>query len=154
MANPQHVALLKRSIWKWNQWRKRYPKIVPDFSNANLRRVQCPKVNLNGANLVEANLFKADLRGANLRGANLEKAALIMANLQGANFQGAGLQETDLIMANLQGANFQGADLRGAYFRNVNLMGAKNLSYDQMKSVGNLDETTKLPSYLKARFLR
>jgi uncharacterized protein YjbI with pentapeptide repeats len=56
MANYEHVALLKKGVDAWNEWRGQNPDIRPD---------------LGGANLSEANLSAAYLGRANLAGANL-----------------------------------------------------------------------------------
>jgi hypothetical protein len=37
MANPEHLAKLKKSIKKWNE-REANPEIVPDFTGADLSR--------------------------------------------------------------------------------------------------------------------
>jgi hypothetical protein len=37
MANDEHVALLKKGVDAWNEWRKENPEIQPDLSDANLR---------------------------------------------------------------------------------------------------------------------
>lgn len=98
MSNPEQVALLRRGVLEWNQWRKGDGAgVLPDLSQADL---------------IDANLSGADLGGANLRG-----ASLIVANLSWANLGRAILDEADLIEANLSGANLSGADLRGANFR-------------------------------------
>ena len=65
MANQNHLAVLKKGVAAWNEWRRRNPEIRPDLS---------------GANLGGANLSGADLRGVylkevkNLRRKQLEKA--------------------------------------------------------------------------------
>jgi len=56
MANPEHLAILRQGVDRWNRWRTRYPDIEPD-------------------------LVQADLRGAELRGANLARAKLNWANM-------------------------------------------------------------------------
>jgi hypothetical protein len=86
MANDEHVALLKKGVDAWNEWREKNPDIHPDLSGANLRK----------ANLRKANLSEADLGGANLSGANLWRADLTMANLSGANLMFATLVRMDL----------------------------------------------------------
>ena len=79
MSNPEHVALLKKSVGEWNQWREQNSEAIP---------------NLRGANLFEANL-----RGANLEDANLQGTNLRGASLQGTNLRGASLQGGSLLMA-------------------------------------------------------
>jgi hypothetical protein len=38
MANPEHLKILERGVDAWNEWRKEHPEIVPDLSEADLRR--------------------------------------------------------------------------------------------------------------------
>ena len=66
MANPEHVALLKKSVEEWNTWREENPEIIPDLSNSNLKKFKFYK----------ALLFEANLEGADLRNTNLDKARL------------------------------------------------------------------------------
>ena len=36
MANDEHVALLKKDVEAWNEWRDANPDVRPDFSGADL----------------------------------------------------------------------------------------------------------------------
>ena len=51
MANPDHVALLKKGVSDWNAWREENQETIPDLEEANLRGAR-----LHGANLSVANL--------------------------------------------------------------------------------------------------
>src|SRR5688572_20232887 len=66
MANEEHVALLKRDVEVWNNWRDKTRDITPNLRNADLI----------GANLTGACLTLTNLSGANLSGANLTRADL------------------------------------------------------------------------------
>ncbi len=155
MADPkskkEQVELLKRSVKKWNAWRKEHPHTIPalsradlsdaDLSGANLREANLSKVDLSGANLSDADLSEARLSGANLSeayldganlreadlvGAHLYKAILSEANLKEAELRGADLSQVDLSQADLDGAHLIGASLRyahldGAHLRRANL---------------------------------
>ena len=59
MANQNHLAVLKKGVAAWNNWREKNPEIQPDLSKANLRLA-----NLREANLREAKLFQANIREA------------------------------------------------------------------------------------------
>jgi hypothetical protein len=151
MANDEHVALLKKGVQAWNEWRDENPDIRPNLSKTNLSRADLGGANLGGANLRRADLGEANLSGANLGGANLSHA-----NLSGANLGGrAYLMKANLIMAilsgaNLGGANLSGAILSGAYLKEANLSGAylteANLSGANLKeanlSGANLETST------------
>jgi hypothetical protein len=124
MASDEQLALLKRGVAAWNEWRYENANICPDLSEANL----C-EANLGGANLIHADLYMADLRKAilykaNLNGANLIQADLYMADLRKANLSGADLSGANLYKANLNGANLIEADLKGACVIWVDLRGA------------------------------
>src|SRR5690349_5877861 len=86
MADPWQLALLRRSVKKWNAWRKAHPEVRVDLSGANL----------SGANLDGANLDGANLDGANLDGAYLDGAYLYWAYLSGVYHGGATLSLADL----------------------------------------------------------
>ncbi|AJT63035.3 hypothetical protein T261_1349 [Streptomyces lydicus] len=98
-ANADHIAMLKRSVGEWNNWRKAHPGVRPALS---------------GADFYHADLRRADLSGADLRGANLSGADLQGADLSGADLSGGLLVEADLTQADLTHTNLSGAYLSGA----------------------------------------
>jgi hypothetical protein len=134
VANDKHVAMLKKGVAAWSEWRDKNPVIRPDLSGADLRganlgatvvaEANLSEANLSAANLSEANLFAANLRwatlrGADLRGANLGATDMREANLSDANLIGATLSYADLKRANLRGADLTGADLSKATLRHT-----------------------------------
>lgn len=124
MANEKQLAILKKGVKVWNEWRKENRNMDIDLQDADLSKLNLSKVDFQGANLqrvklylsrlVEANLQGVDLLNSNLRQANLQRANLRKAKLQFARLQKANLNEAILQRANLQGTNLQGADLQGA----------------------------------------
>ena len=114
MANPDHIALLKKGVVAWNKWRDEKPDIIPQLRGASL----------GGGNLNGADLSRVDLTGADLNAANLRKARLTRANLSGAKLSGAKLSGADLYEANLTEASLTEANLRGAVLSGANLSGA------------------------------
>ena len=96
MAEKTILALLRRGVGDWNDWRTAHPDTRPDLSHAGLY----------GLELANANLAGADLRRADLRGANLFGATLAGADLASADFFKATLDGADLTGANLVGARF------------------------------------------------
>ena len=95
MANPDHLAVLRKGASTWNAWRAANPEVLPD-------------------------LHRAQLQGADLREVDFR-----WADLWGANFQGTLLEKADFREAFLGYADLQGADLRDADFENAELTGVK-----------------------------
>jgi uncharacterized protein YjbI with pentapeptide repeats len=144
VANNEHVAILKKGVEAWNNWRDENPNVVPDLSGENLTKANLSGANLSwgnlrGARLIGADLTRAYLRGARLNdadlsGANLTQADLPEVNLTGADLSGAKLADADLtitimteaklIEADLTGANLSSAFLKGANLSRANLSGA------------------------------
>jgi hypothetical protein len=134
MPNEEHLAILKRGVKVWNQWREGYSD-MPDLREADLRGEDLREADLcwtqlNGADLSGANLWRADLCGAQLKRAVLCGATLSAAQLNGADFSGADLFQARLYMAILVGTNFERANLTGCAIYgisawNINLRGAQ-----------------------------
>ena len=147
MANPEHLAILKRGVEEWNAWRQ-HQEVEPDLGGAQLRGAYLREANFNGANLGGADLCRADLGGAGLREANLSKADLSAASLPIANLVGANLLGARLRAANLHGAhlvevrgasevrtmNLNGVDLSQANFSAVNLRRANLREADLLRT--------------------
>jgi len=115
MANEEHVAILKKGVAAWNEWRRENPDIRPNLSGANLRR----------AHLYGADLSGADLSGADLSRADLSEAGLSGADLSGADLSRADLSEAPLVSADLTGANLTGSRVYGVSVWRSKLEGAK-----------------------------
>jgi hypothetical protein len=129
LANPEHLAILKRGVEVWNQWRNRAldervhiaDLRKADLSGMDLRRISLVNAHLHGVNLVDADLRFADLRNvilsnANLRGAKLSGAIMTHAGLDNADLSGA-----ELFLTNLSGADLSGTRLMNAGFVRTNL---------------------------------
>jgi uncharacterized protein YjbI with pentapeptide repeats len=119
MANAGHIDIVRDRIDRWNDWRRKNTKVVPDLAGADLA-----ELNLAGANLAKADLSGARLAGANLSGANLARARLFRADLSQADLSRATLYKANFSQADLAGANLNGADLSGAFLVKANLSGA------------------------------
>lgn len=144
MANEEHVAILKKGVNVWNQWRKDNPSVKIDLYRADIGNASLgittntgqSTINLNYREQVrgqrsEAHLNSVDLRGANLIGANLFNTQLVEAQFNDADLSYstlmfAGLEravfdESRLTGANLTGADISGATFKGAMLRETNL---------------------------------
>ncbi|MBI4799069.1 MAG: toll/interleukin-1 receptor domain-containing protein [Desulfarculus sp.] len=122
MANPEHLAMLKRGATAWNQWREENPGVRPELN----------WVDLGGADLTGVALDGANLGGANLLGANLGEANLLRATLGEADLRWATLGGADLRWANLIEANLAGADMAKAILGHTSL---GNLDLSQVKGL-------------------
>jgi hypothetical protein len=127
MANPEHVAMLKRGVEKWNQWRKDNPDIEIDLMGVSLSKLDLDKANLSRAHLNFANLSRAKLSGAQLINADLMRADLSRAHLDFADLSGADLMRAQLINTNLTDADLSGTRFGGAH------LGGADLSRAQLK---------------------
>ncbi|HEY0736055.1 MAG TPA: toll/interleukin-1 receptor domain-containing protein [Herpetosiphonaceae bacterium] len=130
MANEEHLAILRQGVEMWNEWRKKYPAVQPDLTQADLQEMDLRAANFQGVSFQEASLFmsnlgRANLVGANFRSANLQRVRLQSADLLGSNLRGANLQEAILFAASLQATNLRRTNLRGANLLEVNLVRAK-----------------------------
>ncbi|MGD0787059.1 MAG: toll/interleukin-1 receptor domain-containing protein [Terracidiphilus sp.] len=133
MANPKHLAILKKGVKAWNEWRERHPEPFPDLRGLNLPNAKLSGMNLAGSDLTGVELIDAELIGSDLTEANLHRAILIGADLSGAILESAILCEAKLGAVNLNGselvkANLTRADLSRAFLNDANLSRA-NLSH-------------------------
>ncbi len=64
MADQDQLALLKRGVAAWNEWRKQNPQVQPDLSGAVLAEADLKEIDLRRVNLSKADLSGTDLRGA------------------------------------------------------------------------------------------
>jgi hypothetical protein len=128
-AKQEHLAILKKGVEQWNEWRRNHPEIRPILYETDLSRKtfegDLSSANFANAVLVRANLGGAILRGANFHEANLGGASLSWADLTEANFCRTDLYETDLSHAILKSANLQGTQLAKTNFEEATLDGCK-----------------------------
>jgi uncharacterized protein YjbI with pentapeptide repeats len=161
MANDEHVAILKKGVLAWNEWRFKNRVLHPDLSGATLNGLD-----LTGATLARADptnvryvpgadLVLANLKGARLRLADLSRADLSWAQLSRANLTGANLTWANMTEADLSRANLSGAALYGTVFGGIDLTEVRGL--DRCVHVGPsiVDfQTLKLSGPLPTAFLR
>ena len=121
MANPQHVAVLKKGVQAWNDWRQQNYDLIPDLSDEDLSGLDLSGAILSGAILFDANLSNTSLVEAQMNETNLTNAKLMNANLTRAEMIGAYLEEAELSEAILDEANLSKAWASDANFYNSNL---------------------------------
>jgi uncharacterized protein YjbI with pentapeptide repeats len=89
MANNEHVAILKKGVETWHDWRRANPNISPDLSGADLCNWDFRAVDLSSACLIDTDLSHAILSDARFTGAicssstDLSGAVLARAKLGG-----------------------------------------------------------------------
>jgi uncharacterized protein YjbI with pentapeptide repeats len=151
-GNRKQLDLLERSlnspieINEWNDWRKRYPHVVPDLRGINLMKLdlsqlRLDRVRLNNARIIQCSvrvgrLRHADLRGARLFGVDMSYADFSYADLRGIWMQDVHLTETNLQKARLRGAKLisctlNRADLKGADLRDAFIWGTSVWQVDR-----------------------
>jgi len=136
MANPEHLAILKKGVEVWNEWRQDFPEIRPnlrscDLQHENLQQVDFSHTELSEADLSNAHLMFADFSQSNLtyavvahadaREANFRQADLSSANASGSKFCGAVLSGTRFIWTTLANADFTEAEVGWCVFADVGL---------------------------------
>ncbi|HOW86439.1 MAG TPA: pentapeptide repeat-containing protein [Candidatus Aminicenantes bacterium] len=147
MADAGHVDLVRERIERWNDWRRKNTRIVPDLSGADLT-----ELDLSGANFAKSDLSGARLSGANLSGANLSRAKLFRADLSLADLSRANLFKANLSQADLGGANLNRADLSSAFLIRANLSGASLL--ESCLKEANLGQASLFRSQMAKAILR
>ena len=123
MTKEEMVAMLKRSVDEWNEWRKDNPHTI-----ANLDKVDLSNLNLEGIDLHDVTLLEANLSGSNLSNSTISDAYFISANLSSvklscsviinSNFANANMNRLRIDDSELNNVEFIGADLRFSYFVN------------------------------------
>jgi len=106
MANPKHVAIVRKGAAAIEKWRRNNKDEFLNLGGADLHKCQLSRVDLAGAYLSYANLTLANLSGSNLAGAHFCDAILT-----GANLSDADLSRTDLTLANLKLVELSRANL-------------------------------------------
>jgi uncharacterized protein YjbI with pentapeptide repeats len=138
MADENIVAIVKRSIEAWNQWRVQSLEIKPDLSFADLT-----DTDLGGADFRGVDFSNAELNGANLINSDLSYANLNQAELVYTNFSSASLQDTDFTNATMLRSIFADTDLSQARgLDSVEHDGPSEISTSTLcKSSGNIPES-------------
>ena len=140
MANPEHVAVVKKGAEAIAEWRQKNPEVKLDLVEANLTAVSLRGADLSSADLSWAKLVGATLSTASLSGANLWWTDFFGANLSEANLSTASLYRTDLTLTKLTNADLSRANLFVAQFFTTDLF-QSNISEVEIRrtSIGNCD---------------
>ena len=93
VANREHVEIVGRGRYIWNQWRADHPDVKPDLRGAYLREANLKDYNFSNTDLRTAMMLGADLKGANLEGADLSFADVRFVEFAGANLHNARFHE-------------------------------------------------------------
>jgi uncharacterized protein YjbI with pentapeptide repeats len=114
-----HIAILRRGVVAWNQWRKENPQISPDLRGAELGEAVLKAGDFSRTNLYRASLWRADLSHADLSEADLSSVTLNGAILNGANLYKANLRFARLVGVEIADANLSGCHVYGASVWNL-----------------------------------
>ena len=114
MADPEQVAMLKRSVDEWNAWRKENREARIDLLRADLRNTRLAGVRLYGAHAARARLSGADLQNSDLSRTDLTDALLRNADLRHATLHRSTLCDVELSGSDLRHSDLSLADLTGA----------------------------------------
>ena len=144
MANPEHVAILKRGVPTWNEWREQDRGVKPDLSDLNAvnpnelpwlsgngitpndgfgpQLIQDPRhgpivaivTGGPGMDLSEVNFDETNLSRAHLNRRCLQGATFVDANLTDAMFRKADLSKAALGGTIAIRGKLEGATLKGA----------------------------------------
>jgi hypothetical protein len=135
MANPEHVAIVRKGAAAIEEWRRNNKDKILDLGGANLEGCELPRANLIGANLSNANLALSDLSRSNLASANLLDAILTHADLSDADLSNSNLHHANLKLVRLSHANLSGSILISAVFYLAQILrGTVNLKHAIMGS--------------------
>jgi uncharacterized protein YjbI with pentapeptide repeats len=139
MSNQEQLEILKQGVDTWNKWRDEHNDLKIDISGANFIEAKLNQVNFRGCDLSYANLNGVDLKSSNLqyariynadlRSADFSEADLCHASFKEANLRKANLHKAKLLLTNLDTVNLREADLSCA-----NFVGAKITDTDLRKA--------------------
>ncbi|WP_019504708.1 pentapeptide repeat-containing protein [Pleurocapsa sp. PCC 7319] len=130
--NKRHLAMFKKGVRAWNNWREKNLHIIPQLSGIHICLGKYSK--LDGYNLNDANL--AGFRGTAV---SLDKASLRRANLEKACFSECSFEGADLTEANLKKIDISSCSLNRAILRKANLSEA-SIKYSTLIK-GDLEES-------------
>src|SRR5258708_16576728 len=128
MANPEHLAKLKKGTKAWIKWMRKHEAAVCNLTGSSLTNSRPIGADLYGADLIDWILPGLDLRDADFSGAILTRANLSDSILIGADLVGADLRGADLSRSNLDGADLRYANLSHSNLAYARLTGV-NLGY-------------------------
>lgn len=123
MANPEHVAIVRRGFKAVANWRRKHPDERLDLTGGDLNECDLSGTDLHDSDLSGAWVFAGNLQWATLGGANLEGAHLDLCNLKEATLKRARLKSASLINASLEEADLSHADLTNAILLGAALLG-------------------------------
>lgn len=128
MANPKHVAKLRKGAEAWNEWRKTTDE-KPDLSHMELNGVSLDEYHLQSADFSHAQLHRvvfsrSTCADASFEGAwiihsmfhhmNLYRATFELSRMGACYFVGCDLDETDFTDSHMVSCTFSGLSLRSA----------------------------------------
>ena len=150
MADASQVAMLKRSVEEWNEWRDTHSDRDVMLAGADLAYLDLSGADLGTRALgarghqitSSVDLARARLQGSRLRMTRLTGADLSYADLSQADLEMARLILTNLVEARVRRTNFSRSILARTAFTNVDLSEAFGLGDCQHRAASFLDIAT------------
>lgn len=124
MANSKHVDVVLKGRKTLALWRKKYPKVRLDLTEAELSHCDLRGANFRGANLVGADFRESELAGSVFTDADLTRSNCSGSDFRRSQFDGANLFRAVLDHCDLSGVSARQANLGGCQLRDANLTDA------------------------------
>jgi len=129
MGKPEHLAILKAGVEKWNAWRRDEPWTTPDLSNMHLNRILCVGDQSFLSVSAEDDKVEAEARGIDLGNLRMGSFEIRLPDFSRIDFRGANLAGTQFGGVLVE-ADFSSADLRNSVFTMATLFGARFVEAD------------------------
>ena len=100
-SDEEHLKILRRGVFSWNEWRGDNPEIIPNLKGADLSNLDLSNADFSGADLEDANFSRSNLQKVKFIGSWLGGTNLVGSSLEDATFQQALLDYADLSEADL-----------------------------------------------------
>jgi uncharacterized protein YjbI with pentapeptide repeats len=71
MANPEHLAILKKGVDAWNKWRQDWPEITPNLRSCDIQYGNFQRADFSHTDFIEADISNSLLTFSDFRQPNL-----------------------------------------------------------------------------------
>ena len=106
-----HFDILKRGKNAWNDWRAKYPKIIPSLNFSKIFGLD-----LSGYDLKQADFTQSEMRETSFSGAHLDDADMSFSKIENVDFSRAHLTGASIGSCTISATSFKEALLLSALF--------------------------------------